>query len=59
MGKVGGDRNFGYRHWLTVRALVFVLGKENDWSPQLQGPWLRPSGQSGELKVGRPAKLPR
>ena len=48
-----------YRHWLTVRALVFALGKEYDWLTQLQGPWLRPTGQSGELKFGRPPKLPR
>ncbi|MBK8025190.1 MAG: hypothetical protein IPK19_28295 [Chloroflexi bacterium] len=48
-----------YRHWLTVRVLVFALGKEYDWLPHLQGPWLRPTGKSGELKFGRPAKLPR
>lgn len=48
-----------YRHWLTMRALVVALSKENDWLPQLQGSWLRPTGQSGELKYGRPPKLPR
>ena len=48
-----------YRHWLTVRALVFALGKEKDWLPQLQGPWQRPTGKCADFKVGRPAKLPR
>lgn len=47
-----------YRHWLTMRALVFALQKEEQWLPHLQGPWLRPTGKSGELKAGRPAKLP-
>jgi hypothetical protein len=47
-----------YRYWLTVRALVCALGKGEHWLPQLQGPWVRPSGQAGQLKAGRPAKLP-
>jgi hypothetical protein len=47
-----------YRHWLTVRALVYALGKDEHWLPQLQGPWIRPSGQAGCLKAGRPIKLP-
>lgn len=48
-----------YRHWLTLRALVFALRKEDDWLPLLQGPWLRPTGRDGMLQFGRPAKLPR
>ena len=48
-----------YRYWLTVRALIYALGKDEHWLPQLQGPWIRPSGQTGVLKAGRPAKLPR
>lgn len=47
-----------YRHWLTVRALVYALGWGDDWLPYLQGPWLRPTGQAGDLKAGRPPKLP-
>ncbi len=48
-----------YRHWLTVRALVSALGKGDHWLPHLQGPWLRPTGEAGALKAGRPPKLPR
>jgi len=48
-----------YRYWLTVRAAVFALGKETDWLPHLQGPWLRPTGEKGGLKAGRPPKLPQ
>lgn len=48
-----------YRYWLTVRALVCALGRETDWLPHLNGPWLRPTGQRGVLKVGRPPKLPQ
>jgi len=47
-----------YRYWLTVRALVYALGKDEYWLTQLQGPWIRPSGQTGTLKHGRPAKMP-
>ena len=47
-----------YRYWLTVRTLVYALGKDEHWLPQLQGPWVRPNGQAGRLKAGRPAKLP-
>ncbi len=48
-----------YRHWLTVRVLAFALGKGNHWLAHLEGPWLRPSGQAGAVKSGRPPKLPR
>ena len=47
-----------YRYWLTIRALIYALGREEHWLVQLQGPWLRPTGQAGNLKLGRPAKLP-
>ena len=47
-----------YRYWLTIRNLVHALGRSEHWLVQLQGPWIRPTGQSGELKSGRPAKLP-
>ena len=47
-----------YRHWLTVRVLIQCLGREDDWLPRLQGPWVRPSGERGVLKVGRPALRP-
>ncbi len=48
-----------YRYWLTIRALVYALGRNEHWLVQLQGPWIRPTGQTGNLKMGRPAKLPR
>jgi hypothetical protein len=55
----GSSASTRYRHWLTVRALAFALGKAEHWGPRLQGPWLRPTGEGGVLKAGRPAKLPR
>jgi hypothetical protein len=27
-----------YRHWLTVRVLVYALGREDNWPLHLQGP---------------------
>ncbi len=47
-----------YRHWLTVRLLVLALLTGEHWLPQLNGPWLRPSGVKGKLKTGRPVKRP-
>lgn len=47
-----------YRHWLTVRLLVFALQTAEHWLSLLQGPWLRPTGESGKLKQGRPIKRP-
>ena len=46
-----------YRHWLTIRAIVSVLGRLDGWMPLLKGPWMRPNGETAELKPGRPAKL--
>lgn len=45
-----------YRHWLTVRAMVSALGKTCDWMSRFQGPWIRPNGELGRLKQGRPPK---
>lgn len=47
-----------YRHWLTVRAIISALSKLEDWMPLLKGSWIRPEGESGELKPGRPPKMP-
>jgi len=47
-----------YRHWLTVRLLVFALQTAEDWLPRLNGPWVRPTGEAGKLKTGRPVKWP-
>ncbi len=47
-----------YRYWLTIRAMVYALSKDETWLVQLQGPWIRPTAQAGRLKAGRPAKLP-
>jgi hypothetical protein len=47
-----------YRHWLTVRALISALNKKESWMPLLKGPWIRPNGETGPLKPGRPPKLP-
>lgn len=46
-----------YRHWLTVRLLIFALDKDN-WIEQLDGPWVRPTGVRGALKIGRPVLEP-
>jgi len=47
-----------YRHWLTARLLVFALQTEEQWRPYLYGPWVRPTGEAGKLKTGRPTKRP-
>ncbi len=47
-----------YRHWLTVRLLVLTLSTAEHWLPLLQGPWVRPTGEAGKLKPGRPIKFP-
>ena len=47
-----------YRYWLTIRTLIYALGRNEHWLVQLQGPWIRPTGRPGDLKTGRPAKLP-
>ena len=44
-----------YRYWLTVRALVHSLGCGDNWISRLDGPWVRPSGKSGQLSAGRPS----
>ncbi|MDH3339139.1 MAG: hypothetical protein OEM85_09675 [Gammaproteobacteria bacterium] len=46
-----------YRHWLTVRLLIFALDKD-DWIERLDGPCVRPTGVRGALKSGRPALEP-
>ncbi len=47
-----------YRHWLTIRVLMIALGKEANWQRHLAGPWQRPNGERGPLKVGRPVNRP-
>jgi hypothetical protein len=46
-----------YRHWLTVRLLILALDQDG-WIERLDGPWVRPSGERGALKAGRPALEP-
>ena len=46
-----------YRHWLTVRLLILALDHDG-WIERLDGPWVRPSGERGALKAGRPALEP-
>ncbi|MDH4259566.1 MAG: hypothetical protein OEW16_04605 [Gammaproteobacteria bacterium] len=46
-----------YRHWLTVRLLIFSLDKDG-WIERLDGPWVRPTGVRGPLKSGRPILEP-
>lgn len=46
-----------YRHWLTVRLLIMALDKDG-WIERLDGPWVRPNGERGALKPGRPPNLP-
>ena len=47
-----------YRYWLTIRALVYAVGRGEDWVRRLRGPWVRPTGEGGELKDGRRPSLP-
>ena len=47
-----------YRHWLTIRAIISVLGKKDSWEVYLQGSWIRSDGKTGRLREGRPSKLP-
>ncbi|MEM8816801.1 MAG: hypothetical protein AAGE85_13325 [Pseudomonadota bacterium] len=46
-----------YRHWLTVRQLIFALDRDG-WIERLDGPWVRPTGERGALKAGRPPLEP-
>ena len=46
-----------YRHWLTVRLLILALDHDG-WIERLDGPWVRPNGERGALKAGRPALEP-
>jgi hypothetical protein len=46
-----------YRHWLTVRLLILALDRDG-WIEFLNGPWVRPTGERGALKVGRPVLEP-
>lgn len=52
---VSGTR---YRHWLTVRLMILCLGHAGEWLDHLDGPWVRPSGERGPLKDGRPMLEP-
>jgi len=47
-----------YRHWLTVRVLVEALAQRGDWLARLEGPWVRPTGEAGPLRSGRPRRRP-
>ena len=51
---VSGTR---YRYWLTVRLLIFALDHDG-WIERLDGPWVRPSGVRGALKIGGPVLEP-
>ena len=51
---VSGTR---YRYWLTVRLLIFALDRDG-WIGRLDGPWVRPNGVRGALKIGRPVLEP-
>ena len=42
-----------YQHYLAVRDLISALGKEH-WLLHIDGSWVRPTGESGNLKTGRP-----
>lgn len=46
-----------YQHWLTVRLLILTLDKHG-WIERLNGPWVRPTGVRGALRVGRPVLEP-
>lgn len=50
-----------YQHWLVLRELIYSLGHA-EWILRLEkrknAGYLRLTGKSGQLKAGRPAKLP-
>jgi hypothetical protein len=48
-----------YRHWLTVRALGYAIGRSDDWLPRLQGGWIRPTGDVSCCESARLIKTPR
>lgn len=46
-----------YDHWRTIRALLSVMGRLEDWEPRLRGPWCYKTGSQGSGRGGRPPKL--
>ena len=49
--------NTRYGHWRTVRLLILALDRDG-WIERLDGPWVRPTGERGALKTGRPVLEP-
>ena len=47
-----------YRYWLTARLMILSLGHARDWLDHLDGPWVRPTGEPGPLKPGKPMLEP-
>ena len=39
-----------YRYWLAVKIILEALDKEDEWTDQLQGPWVSPesNGNTGK-----------
>lgn len=46
-----------YDYYRTVRVIAAALGHWPDWEPHLIGSWIRPTGERGAMKAGRPPKL--
>lgn len=57
-----GDRapSTRYDYWRSLRVLIDVLGRLQDWQPYLRGPWQHPRGNTAPQRAsgGRPPKLP-
>lgn len=52
----GRTDNTRYQHFLVVRDLVRISGREH-WLAHLAGAWVRPSGERGVLRSGRPSAI--
>lgn len=48
--------NARYQHFLVIRDLARITGREH-WLPHIDGTWVRPTGEVGKLKSGRPSVL--
>lgn len=48
-----------YDYWRSIERTLIVIERHVEWLPHLEGPWLRPNGDSPPRQMtGRPAKLP-
>jgi hypothetical protein len=45
-----------YQMWLAVRSLLRVTGRAR-FEHELRGPWVRPTGEPGSIRSGRPSRI--